>query len=100
MTTLITGATSGIGESLAKLYADNNEQVIACGRNTEKLAKLSQHQNIESCQFDATDLQDIRSSTYIKIINHRDYFDVGAMLYRHIPVLGSAVKYIDKRASA
>ena len=49
MTTLITGATSGIGESLAKLYADNNEQVIACGRNTEKLAKLSQHQNIESC---------------------------------------------------
>ncbi|TMO29295.1 nuclear transport factor 2 family protein [Pseudoalteromonas sp. S4492] len=35
-----------------------------------------------------------------KIINHRDYFDVGAMLYRHIPVLGSAVKYIDKRASA
>ena len=63
MTTLITGATSGIGESLAKLYADNNEHVIACGRNTEKLAKLSQHQNIESCQFDATDLQDIRSST-------------------------------------
>ena len=35
-----------------------------------------------------------------KIINHRDYFDVGAMLYRHIPVLGSAVKFIDKRASA
>lgn len=63
MTTLITGATSGIGESLAKLYADKGEQVIACGRNTEKLAKLSQYQNIESCQFDATDLQDIRSST-------------------------------------
>ncbi|MAD03634.1 MAG: transcriptional regulator [Pseudoalteromonas sp.] len=35
-----------------------------------------------------------------KIIEHRDYFDVGAMLYRHIPVLGSAVKFIDKRASA
>ncbi len=35
-----------------------------------------------------------------KIILHRDYFDVGAMLYRHIPVLGSAVKFINKRASA
>ncbi len=35
-----------------------------------------------------------------KMIEHRDYFDVGAMLYRHIPVLGSAVKFIDKRASA
>lgn len=34
-----------------------------------------------------------------KIINHRDYFDVGALLYRHIPVLGSIVKLIDKRAA-
>ncbi|HEA17943.1 hypothetical protein LCGC14_2560880 [marine sediment metagenome] len=33
-----------------------------------------------------------------KIINHRDYFDVGALLYRHIPLLGSVIKYIDKRA--
>ncbi|AXV66999.1 SDR family NAD(P)-dependent oxidoreductase (plasmid) [Pseudoalteromonas lipolytica] len=63
MTTLITGATSGIGEALAYKYADAGEQVIACGRNTDKLAKLSSHSNIERCEFDATNLQDIRSST-------------------------------------
>ena len=63
MTTLITGATSGIGEALARLYAEQGENVIACGRNTEKLAELSKHSHIESCQFDATNLQDIRSST-------------------------------------
>ena len=63
MTTLITGATSGIGEALAYKYADAGEQVIACGRNTDKLAKLSAHSNIERCEFDATNLQDIRSST-------------------------------------
>ncbi|MGO2013162.1 MAG: nuclear transport factor 2 family protein [Pseudoalteromonas sp.] len=34
-----------------------------------------------------------------KIISHRDYFDVGSLLYRHIPVLGSIVKLIDKRAA-
>ncbi len=34
-----------------------------------------------------------------KVIYHRDYLDVGAMLYEHIPVLGHAVKFIKKRAS-
>lgn len=34
-----------------------------------------------------------------KIISHRDYFDAGALLYRHIPLLGSVIKYIDKRAA-
>lgn len=34
-----------------------------------------------------------------KVIYHRDYLDVGAMLYEHIPVLGSAVRFIKKRAS-
>jgi SnoaL-like domain len=32
-----------------------------------------------------------------KIYYHRDYFDMGAMLYEHIPVLGYAVKKIKKR---
>ena len=34
-----------------------------------------------------------------KVIYHRDYLDVGAMLYEHIPLLGSVVKFIKKRAS-
>jgi limonene-1,2-epoxide hydrolase len=31
-----------------------------------------------------------------KVIYHRDYLDVGAMLYEHIPVLGKAVRYLKK----
>lgn len=34
-----------------------------------------------------------------KVIRHRDYLDLGAMLYEHIPFLGSAIKTIKKRAS-
>jgi limonene-1,2-epoxide hydrolase len=34
-----------------------------------------------------------------KIIHHRDYFDVGALLYRQIPILGYLVKLVDKRAT-
>lgn len=33
-----------------------------------------------------------------KIIYHRDYFDVGAMLYEHIPLLGRVIKFIKHRA--
>ena len=32
------------------------------------------------------------------VIYHRDYFDLGAMLYEHIPLLGSVIKYIKQRA--
>lgn len=63
MITLITGATSGIGEQLALQYALQGDTVIACGRNKEKLAQLSTHANIEGCEFDATNLQQIKSAT-------------------------------------
>lgn len=34
-----------------------------------------------------------------KIIYHRDYLDIGAMLYEHIPLVGKVVKAIKKRAT-
>ena len=34
-----------------------------------------------------------------KVIYHRDYVDLGAMLYEHIPLLGKVVKAIKVRAS-
>ena len=33
-----------------------------------------------------------------KIIYHRDYIDMGQMLYEQIPVLGSIIRYIKKKA--
>jgi short-subunit dehydrogenase involved in D-alanine esterification of teichoic acids len=38
---MVTGATSGIGEALAKKIVELDNQVIAIGRNSEKLEKLS-----------------------------------------------------------
>ena len=54
-TLLITGATSGIGEAVALLAAQNGFHVIACGRNQQCLDELSKMDNITVCQFDATD---------------------------------------------
>ena len=32
-----------------------------------------------------------------KVFHHRDYFDLGSMLYQHLPVLGGIVKSINRR---
>lgn len=34
-----------------------------------------------------------------KVTYHRDYFDMGATLYEHLPIIGSAVRWIKQRAS-
>ncbi|XQW83381.1 nuclear transport factor 2 family protein [Thalassotalea piscium] len=34
-----------------------------------------------------------------KVIYHRDYLDLGAMLYEQIPAIGSVIQWLKKRAS-
>ena len=34
-----------------------------------------------------------------KIDNHRDYLDLGEMIYEHLPIIGPVIKTIKKRAS-
>lgn len=32
-----------------------------------------------------------------KVVLHRDYFDAGALLYEHVPVLGAAIRFLRGR---
>lgn len=52
---LITGATSGLGEALALEALANGHEVIACGRNKDKLADLGAKDRATTIQFDACD---------------------------------------------
>lgn len=58
-TALITGATSGIGMATARLFAQNNIRLIACGRRKEQLEQLQKElQNqtdIHILDFDVSD---------------------------------------------
>ncbi|HUH38065.1 MAG TPA: nuclear transport factor 2 family protein [Spongiibacteraceae bacterium] len=35
-----------------------------------------------------------------RVVFHEDFYDAGALLYEHIPVLGSAVRFLKRRMSA
>ena len=52
---LITGATSGIGEATARLFAENNIDLILCGRRKEKLnfleKELSTRVSVKTLSF-------------------------------------------------
>lgn len=55
---LITGATSGIGRKLAEDYARLGWQVIACGRNQDRLQEMAaQYASVHALRFDLTDRQ-------------------------------------------
>lgn len=58
-TILITGATSGIGEALCLHYQKLGYQLIACGRNAQKLAQLGHYENISCIAVDLCDEQQV-----------------------------------------
>lgn len=46
--------------------------------------------NVEGATF-------VRFENDSKVIYHRDHFDLGSMLYQHIPFLGGIIKSINRR---
>lgn len=61
---LITGASSGIGLSLAKQYAKAGNEVFACGRNEKALNALqAEYGNITPLIFDVTNKAQVASAS-------------------------------------
>jgi len=63
---LITGATSGIGEATARIFARNNIDLVLCGRREKRLeslkAELSQLVQVKTLVFDVGDFESVRKS--------------------------------------
>lgn len=63
---LITGATSGIGEATANHFAENNIDIILCGRREKKLNLLQKNLatkvTVKTLCFDVGNLDEVKSS--------------------------------------
>ena len=62
-TAFITGATSGIGRATARLFADNNINLVLCGRRQERLdtlkTELSNQVSVHTLTFDVRDRDNV-----------------------------------------
>ncbi len=61
-TTLITGASSGIGRATAKLFQSKDWNVIATMRNPEKETELASLENVLVKKLDVLDLESIQNA--------------------------------------
>ncbi len=59
-TVLVTGASRGIGEATARLFADRGWQVAAAARNPEVIASGIQGSNVAAIRLDVTDTASIQ----------------------------------------
>ncbi len=59
---LITGASSGIGKQLSQDYLQQGWSVVACGRDQERLRKLSDSDQLDCRVFDTNDRDQTRQA--------------------------------------
>jgi uncharacterized oxidoreductase len=72
-TTLITGASSGIGWALAQQLAQSGTTVIALGRNTAQLDSLAaQYPQVHALAFDLADTQGVAAMVQNLVARHPD----------------------------
>lgn len=74
-TILITGASSGIGKSTAKHFAENGWNVAATMRTPEKETELNQTKNVKLYKLDVTGIDSIHK-TIFDIINDFGKIDI------------------------
>ncbi|MFY7787501.1 MAG: SDR family NAD(P)-dependent oxidoreductase [Thermoflexibacteraceae bacterium] len=65
-TALITGATSGIGEATARLFAQHQVRLVLCGRRQERLAalqaELGTQTDVHTLAFDVRNAEEVQKA--------------------------------------
>ena len=78
---VITGATSGIGEAIARAYLEKGENIVLTGRRTERLeslktefAKAFPNQKVWTFPLDVTDMSMVKTvcSDILKTVGQID----------------------------
>lgn len=100
-------------ESLTRYFADGRKGLLHCsfefGRevysrecNTAVLewTMCFAHSRLSSGEkyVSGCSMVEVDQATGL-VVSHTDYFDIGAMIYENVPVLGRAVAFIKRKAS-
>lgn len=96
-TIIITGASSGIGEQTALLFANKGWRVAATMRNPKSLTMFAGHANIKTYPMDVTDPPSIEAAIgqIIKDFGHIDVLVNNAGVYTTDPLEASTDAIID-----
>jgi len=78
----------------------NIEQVIAEGQD----AAIYWQMSYQHPRLNGGEVVKVQGSSHLrgcddKVIFHRDYIDLGAMLYEHVPLLGRVIRLLKTRAT-
>lgn len=86
-------------ENAAQCRFDINN-VVPCEQNDNNIhfvVTWTMQLTLKSGKFIALDgISELRIENDL-IVYHRDYYDIGAMVYEHLPVLGKLIKYIKRK---
>ena len=79
MNIIITGATSGVGKELAKIYANENNNLFLSGRDEKRLQEIKEicqklNANVDSAIIDVVD--ELATKNWIKNINKNHKIDL------------------------
>ena len=88
---LVTGATGGYGKTMSLAYARAGATVILLGKNVRLLENLYDEIEAAGAPMPAIYPLNLEGAT------EKDYYDMGAMLYEHIPLLGKIISMLKAR---
>src|SRR5699024_6012810 len=78
-TIIVTGASSGIGEAIARKLANNDYQVVLVARNKEKLAKITDEKNKALPQMSDYFQVDVNDKTQVESVINKVKKDYGTI---------------------
>lgn len=97
-------------EAVSNYFANLLQNTHECRFEIHRLDNTGEHHyvswtmHLRHPKLKSGQLISFEGMSHLRIENelitfHRDYYDMGEMLYEHIPLLGAAVKHLKKRLS-
>jgi len=91
---------AGLYENVKEVSFDFGHRIVADKHACIQWRMRFAHRRLASGRPVVVDgVSVLKFSEHGKVVHHRDYFDVGSMVYEHIPVVGRIIRYLKEKIS-